>query len=109
MATEIRRILFSDLEMRELVSAYINAEDGNYDPGQVIEFRQTQDDPLQMTAMIQTTAGPQRQVIFNSHDLTSVVLHHLMSKKVPVPRKADKTVTRAKNGLLALDMMIGAL
>ena len=109
MATEIRRILFDDGELQDMVAAYINSPASRFEPGTVMDYQLVKDDPLHATVFVQASSGQQANLRFDNLELMAAALHHLMSRKVPIARKADKTLKRGNNGHIVLDMVTGAL
>ncbi len=108
MPTEIRRLLFSDVEVARAMSEFSLTANTNLPQGAVLDFKVETEQPVKLRVHMQTRDGKQ---VFHAMDepfVAAALLAYCMKAKIPIARKSRKTVRVAKAGGIALDMTLDA-
>lgn len=103
MPTEIRRLLFSNEEICDALSTFINSTKTHIEPGRVISIAVSQRDPLLLKCTVDTKAGRQTGEALEGVFVCAAIMSWCMKNKIPLARKAKKVVTVTQDGRIALD------
>ncbi|GAA0600987.1 hypothetical protein [Caenispirillum bisanense] len=108
MPTEIRRLLFTEVEVARALSEFSLTSNTGVPQGAVLDFKIENEQPIRLRVHMQTREGKQ---IFHGLDepfVAAALLAHCMKAKIPIARKSRKTVRVTKGGGIALDMTLDA-
>lgn len=103
MPTEIRRLLFSNEEICDAITAFINSTKTHIEPGQVISIAVAQKEPLLLKCTLDTKAGRQVGEALEGVFVCAALMSWCMKHKIPLARKAKKVVHVTQDGRIALD------
>jgi hypothetical protein len=106
MPTEIRRLLYSEVEVARAISEFALTMDTSMPKGAVLDFKVESESPLKLRLQVQTREGKQ---IFHTIDepfIAAALISHCMRNKIPIAKQSRKTVRVAKTGGIALDMTL---
>lgn len=106
MPTEIRRLLFSNEELCDVLSTFINSTKTHVEPGQVIDVQVAQKDPVLLNCTLVNKTGRQMGEALESVFVCAAIMSWCMKHKIPMARKAKKLVHVAHDGRIALDTTI---
>lgn len=106
MPTEIRRLIFSDVELMEALTQFISSERTAVEPGRVISYDVATADPCSLKCRVQGRSGLQNDQIFDAVFLCAALISWCMKNKVPLARNAKKAVKLTQTGRIALDVTL---
>ena len=108
MPTEIRRLIFENEELADILSVFISAEHTKTQPGRVLSCEVVKRDPITVRARIHFRSGHQDTEFFEEVFLCAAIISWCMRSKVPLARKAKKSVRVTQDDRLALDVTLAA-
>jgi len=106
MPTEIRRLIFDNVELADILTDFISAEHTKTQPGKVLTCEVAKREPLTVRARIHFRSGHQDTEFFEEVFLCAAIISWCMKAKVPLARKAKKAVRVTQDGRLALDITL---
>lgn len=107
MPTEIRRLLYSEVEVARAVSELsLNTATG-MPPGAVLDYKVEKESPIELRLHLQTREGKQLYHTIDEAFVAAALISYCMRNNIPIARKSRKTVKVTKNGI-ALDMTLEA-
>ncbi|MCW8836756.1 MAG: hypothetical protein OQJ99_10395 [Rhodospirillales bacterium] len=106
MATEVRRLIFTETETSAILSAYLATGSSTMPRGIVMDFKIVKEDPFTIRVLIQASDGRQLNEIMEEVHVTAAMINFCMQSRIPLSRKAKKRVKKLNSGI-ALDMVMG--
>lgn len=108
MPTEIRRLLFTDVEVARALSEFSLTSSTGGPQGAVLDFKVEGETPLKLRVHMQTREGRQLYHVMEEPFVAAALLAFCMKAKIPIARKSRKVVRVAKAGGIAIDMTLEA-
>jgi hypothetical protein len=108
MPTEIRRLLFSNEELCQVLSTFINSTKTHVEPGNVVAFEVSKTDPLVLKCRMVTLNGRQTGEALEGVFVCAAILSWCMKNKIPLARKSKKKVHVTQDGRIALDVTLAS-
>lgn len=108
MPTEIRRLLFSEVEVARALSEFSLNSNTGAPQGAVLDFKVEGEQPIRLRLHMQTREGKQLYHAIDEPFVAAALISACMKAKIPIARKSRKTVRVAKAGGIALDMTLEA-
>lgn len=106
MPTEIRRLLYNEVEVARAVSEFAIQNDTSVPKGAVLDFKVESETPLKLRLHMQTREGKQLYHTIDEPFIAAALISHCMRNKIPIAKQSRKTVRAAKTGGIALDMTL---
>ena len=105
MATEERRILFTELEVVAAIQALYQRSKQVFPPGNVWNVAISEDNGCQIDCDIVDAKGRRDRVTVEGERLAAALILHCMQHKIPLPAKAQKSLSIV-HGQLALNVIL---
>ncbi|MBC8267220.1 MAG: hypothetical protein H8E36_00540 [Rhodospirillaceae bacterium] len=106
MAIEIRRLIVSKDELKQISNDFIAAGESDGPTGIVTELKVIKKDPISILVQIKTSEDPQTPFSLNEDQLILAFIRYCATKKIPVSRSAKKTVKITDKDMIAFDMLL---
>lgn len=106
MPIEIRRLIFSDEELCELMTRFWSGGASAAEPGTVMGIERRNRDPFALACRVQRRSGRQSVDLFDQAQLCEVLITWCMETGVPLARKAHKAARVTHDGRIAFDVTL---
>jgi hypothetical protein len=98
MPSEFRFIVFRPSETANALFMFAQKSGRKLPAGKAHSAEPTSGSPPDGTLWIETEAGHELPVQFESHDISSALLMYCMTNKIPLPRESEKVLEYFKRG-----------
>lgn len=106
MPIEIRRLLYSEVEVARAVSEFAIQNETTVPKGAVLDYKVESETPLKLRLHMQTREGKQIYHSIEEPFIAAALISQCMRNKIPIAKQSRKTVRSAKTGGIALDMTL---
>lgn len=106
MPTEIRRLIFTENEVMDAMTQFINTNRTSIEPGRVIAMEVGTNEPVSLNCRVQGKSGLQTEQVFDTTFLGAGLIAWCMRNKIPLARSARKSVRLTQTGKVALDITL---
>jgi hypothetical protein len=94
VVAEYRQIIFSNDEVIRAIVAFDNEQEARLPPGNIVACALSRSAPLVAHVTLQEIYGnDEHSVELNAGYLAAVLIHACIAAGIPIPKKAEKTLT----------------
>jgi|GEM_PF-588408 len=105
MPIEMRRVVLSETEFDEALTAFMAANETRFNRSTLIDATTITVDPLEVRVVMQAPDGQQANVVLSGSHLAAVLIKYCIDNGIPLPRQSAKSVKKVAAGF-ALDTVI---
>lgn len=105
MPTEIRRLVFTEVETARAISELSLNTPTTMPAGAVLDYKVEQESPVRLRLHLQTREGKQLYHTIDEAFVAAALISFCMRGTIPIAKKSRKTVKVVKGGV-ALDMTL---
>ena len=106
MAIEIRRLIVNKDELKQISNDFIASGESDGPTGIVVDLKVIKKDPISFLVQIKTSDDQQTPFSLDEGQLVLAFIRYCATKKIPVSRRATKTVNFTDKDMIAFDMLL---